>query len=557
MKYLYLSLTWLLIIVQGAKAQDLERMDDFSKRKLFELRGSFSITSNFYFSSREINQQNPFQYVLSGNPVLSIYGFDLPLAFTFANEDFTFTGPSNFQRLGASPYYKWVTVHAGYRNIAFSPYTLNNHNFLGGGVELNPGKWRLGFVYGRFVNAVAEDTTATQALPPSYRRTGYAFKIGYGTNDNYLDISVLNAQDDPNSIPDPVNSTITPAKNLAIGISGRRTFFKKLLWEFHFGSSAYTEDITASEVEPSRRGVPGFLGSLYQPHASTRFNFAGHTSITYREQAYSVKAEYMRVDPEYETMGSYFFNNDLERYTIAPTFSLWRGKLNVSGSVGLQRDNLLNNKAATTKRTIGSANLQWVPLPKFTINAQYGNYATQQDAGLINLNDTIRVFQVNHNINLTPTYMITGDRFYHNFVLSLGSQILVDRNIFTENFTESQTNNFNFNYRLKNNLVNYGLNAGLNYLTLNSEQAAITRYGISAGADKELFDNKLNLRLNGIFNLSEREGNRDGQVISGSFDIRYIPSQAHSFSIRSQAIINQTAADYEDYIISANYLFTL
>ena len=369
MKYLYrvLIIFWIGLISFSLKGQDLENLDDFSKRKFLELKGSFSISSNYYISSREYNQQNPFRYVLSGNPVLSIYGFDLPLSFTFANADFSVSGPGNFQRIGMSPYYKWIKIHAGYRNISFSPYTLNNHNFLGGGVELNPGKWRIGFMYGRFASANAEDTTASQALPPSYKRTGYSFKIGYGTPDNYVDISVLDAKDDPASIPDPVKSNITPAKNMAIGISTRQTIADRFIFELHLGASGYTEDITVAEVEASERDIPGFVSNIYQPYASTRLNYAGHTSLTYRQQAFSLKAEYMRIDPEYETMGSYYFNNDLERYTIAPAFSLWRGKVNVSGSFGLQRDNLLDNKAATTKRTIGSANLQLAPYSQCTI----------------------------------------------------------------------------------------------------------------------------------------------------------------------------------------------
>lgn len=554
MKYFYLTLiVFSLIQVNGIQAQNLENINEVAKRKFLDIKGSLSLTSNYFISSREFNQQNPFRYVISGNPVLSIYGFDLPLSFTFANSEFSATGPSNFQRVGASPYYKWIKIHAGYRNIAFNPYTLNNHNFLGAGVELNPGNLRVGFVYGRFVNAIAEDTTSSQVLPPSYRRMGYSFKIGYGSENNFFDISVLKAKDDPTSIPDPVQSEITPAENLAIGISTRLTFFKSIIWEFDGGVSAYTEDLLAGSIESIDQQIPPFVYDFFQPLASTRVNFAGNTSLTLQLTGFSLSAEYMRVDPEYETMGSYFFNNDLERYTIAPTIRLWKGKVNLSGSVGLQRDNLLNNKAATTERTIGSANLQLTPFPRFSLNAQYSNYATEQQSGLINLNDTVRIFQVNHNINVTPTYVITGDRFYHNFVLSVGSQMLVDKNIFTENFTESQTNNANFNYRLQNNRIDYGITTGLNYITLTSGQANITRYGLSLGFNKGFFDQKLNLRLNGMYNLSESENVSDGYVMNGSFDVQYNPSQFHSFAIRSQAILNRTTAEFQDYILSANY----
>jgi len=538
-------------------AQNLENIDEMSQRKFLELKGSFSIATNYYFSSRSYNQQNPFRYVLSGNPVLSVYGFDLPLSFTFANADFSVTGPSNFQRIGMSPYYKWIQIHAGYRNLSFSPYTLNNHVFLGGGVELTPGKWRIGVMYGRFNDAIEEDTTANQALPPTYRRTGYAVKVGYGTNDNYVEVSMLKAKDDPNSIAVPVNSDITPGENLAIGISTRQTIMKKLIWEFYGGTSAYTEDVTAGELESSEVDLPDWASNLFTPRVSTRINFAGHTSLTWKGKNYAIKGEYMRVDPEYETMGSYYFNNDLERYTLTPSVTLLQGKLNISGSLGLQHDNLLNNKAATTNRTIGSANLQVAPMPKLTINAQYSNYAIEQQSGLMNLNDTVRVFQVNHNINITPSYVIATERLYHNFVLSLGSQILVDKNIFTEAYSESQTNNFNFNYSLRNNSLLYGLSFGLNYLTLNAAQSDITRYGFSLGGEKDLFGEKVSIRLNGMYNLSQLRGASDGSVINGNLDIRYQFHEAHLLSVSGQAILNRTSQQYNDYILSANYTFRL
>lgn len=153
--------------------------------------------------------------------------------------------------------------------------------------------------------------------------------------------------------------------------------------------------------------------------------------------------------------------------------------------------------------------------------------------------------------------MISGDDYYHNFVLSIGRQTIVDKNVYTEQFTESRTNNANFNYSLRNNLINYGLEAGLNYLQLNSEQQSIARYGLSLGGDKDFFDKKLNIRLNGMYNFSQKDGNRDGNVINGSLDIRYRPNEAHNFSLRTQAIINQTSNAYQDYVISANYSFTL
>ncbi|WP_375577549.1 hypothetical protein ABWH96_10855 [Marivirga tractuosa] len=537
--------------------QNLENLDEITKRKFMEFKGSLTIGANFYHTTADRGQQNPFSYIISGTPVLSIYGFDLPLSFTFASQQFSVAGPNTdmFDRYGMSPYYKWVTVHAGYRNVSFSPYTLNNHNFLGGGFELKPGKWRIGFVYGRFTDAIEEDTTASNPLGPSYKRKGYAAKLGYGDNKNHIEFSFLKAKDDVNSIEQPTFTDISPAENLSVGLSGKLTFLKNFSIETHLGVSAFTEDITARELSAYEDLPLLNLRQFYQPKASSRVDFAGDVSLNFQQSWYSVKAQYMRIDPEYETMGSYYFNNDIERYTIAPNFTFWKGKLTLGGSIGIQQDNLLKDKAATTRRVISSTNMQVNPFPQFSVNAQYSNYATEQSSGLVKLNDTIRVFQVNHSISITPSYFIAKEQFYHTFVLALSKQTLQDKNRFTENYTESVTNNANFNYQLRNNQFAYTLSGGLNYLKLNNVSQELNRYGFSAGAEKGLWEEKVKLGLNGMYNISRADGQGDGFILTNTLNISYIPSPAHAFIIRGQSILNRTSFEYNDYMLSVNYNF--
>lgn len=88
-------------------------------------------------------------------------------------------------------------MHAGYRNVTFSPYTLADHTFLGGGVELNPGLLTSGAVYGRF-NRAMSSSIADPNIIPSFKSTGYAFKVGYGKSNNYVDLLVCAKRIDPN-----------------------------------------------------------------------------------------------------------------------------------------------------------------------------------------------------------------------------------------------------------------------------------------------------------------------------------------------------------------------
>ena len=67
--------------------------------------------SMIYDVSGIANRREPFSYLLSGNPNLSLYGWNIPISFAFSKEQKSFCQP--FNQFGMSPTYKWVTLHAG------------------------------------------------------------------------------------------------------------------------------------------------------------------------------------------------------------------------------------------------------------------------------------------------------------------------------------------------------------------------------------------------------------------------------------------------------------
>ena len=103
---------------------------------------------NFTGTNDSTHKSAPFVYYISGTLNTSAFGISFPVSYTFSKNNSDFSNP--FYRLGASPEYRWAKAHIGYRSISFSKFTLSGHNFLGGGLELNPGIFRFGAVYGRF-----------------------------------------------------------------------------------------------------------------------------------------------------------------------------------------------------------------------------------------------------------------------------------------------------------------------------------------------------------------------------------------------------------------------
>ncbi|MGE8377958.1 MAG: hypothetical protein ACN6PN_06385, partial [Sphingobacterium sp.] len=182
-------------ILGRAQAQELSNI---TKEKPFRFDGNVELRGMFYHASGIADRMEPVNYLISGSPTISLYGWRIPFSFTLSKKQSSFQQP--FNQFGLSPTYKWITLHAGYRNVTFSPYTLAGHTILGGGVELHPGKLRFGLMYGRLNRATVIDTASMSLVPYSFTRKGLAVKLGYGTSANFFDLNLLHAKDDSSSI---------------------------------------------------------------------------------------------------------------------------------------------------------------------------------------------------------------------------------------------------------------------------------------------------------------------------------------------------------------------
>jgi hypothetical protein len=196
---IYSSLFFLQLMLLNSmvSAQDINQIGN---QKPFTINGNFGIGAGTYSSSGIPPREREFSYLFNGAPVVSIYGVSFPFEIVVSDQQRGFRQP--FNQYGISPTYKWITIHAGWQSIMWSPFTMAGYNILGGGIELNPGKLRFGFVYGRFNKAIDVDPAQplTVLQTPAYERKGFSAKLGVGTERNHFDLIFLNAKDDANSI---------------------------------------------------------------------------------------------------------------------------------------------------------------------------------------------------------------------------------------------------------------------------------------------------------------------------------------------------------------------
>jgi hypothetical protein len=529
--FILVQVTALLLSIHVV-AQDLA---DIGKQKALTLSGGLHVRTIFYQANGIENRRNPFSYIISGAPVVTLYGISIPVSFVFSEQERSFRQP--FNQFGMSPTYKWVTVHAGYRNITFSPYTLAGHTMLGAGVELTPGIFRFGFMFGRLNRATAVDTTSGSLEPFSYTRRGYAVKAGIGKDNRYIDFSLVKARDDSTSArPDAFSrSLVTPAENVVFGVSSRITFLKKYYWEGDGGFSLYTNNLASrvrmDSLDLMPKVLTGTLGNLIHVNGSTEFYSAYQTAIGYRARVFSLRLQYRRVDPRYQSMGAYFFNNDVENITFSPTIVLWKGRFRFNSSIGVQRDNLQNQKQATSRRVIGSANISADFTEQFGVDLNFTNFTNSQRARIILLADSFLIAQTTRNLSITPRYIITSTAINHIFILSFNRMTLTDRSQ-RINAAENdiQSNNIFFNYQVSFNERNLTLSLNLNSTKLMLTSGKNSNEGITLGATKKLMDNKLLLGLNSSV-LRGTRGEGQSMILNNGIRADMQAGNMHRFNV--------------------------
>src|SRR4051812_26158627 len=102
--YQHCLVTALTISYTFSFAQDLARI---GKSNPLKVTGGVSANQIFYGASGIQNRRDPYSYFLSGNLNFNIYELNIPVSFTFSNQNISVQQP--FNQYSIHPTYKWVT----------------------------------------------------------------------------------------------------------------------------------------------------------------------------------------------------------------------------------------------------------------------------------------------------------------------------------------------------------------------------------------------------------------------------------------------------------------
>jgi hypothetical protein len=513
-----------------------------------QVNNQLSVSAEYYSVRGIDGRQLPLTYVFQGAPTVQIG--DTPVPFAFVLSSFSNSYQTPFNQIGTSPKYKWIQLHAGYRNINFSNFTLGGQRMLGAGVELTPGKFQLGFFWGVIRKAIDPDSTQNSTIPnggfffgPGYKRTGFGAKIGFGTKEkSNLTLSFFKGQDVVSSLDEQYRSLVQkPEANLVLGMAWKVKLSDRLSWLTDMALSAYTRNTEGDSIDLGDNNYAQTLGSVFMPMVSSQYLTALETGLMYQSPKVKTYLKYRRIDPDFKSMGIYFINSDLEEYSINPAFRI-NQKISVNGSVGLQRDNLRENKQRTTERLIYRAAIDWNPNAIFALGVNHSNFGISQNALAPNIADTTLLRQINTTYGVNPRLTFRNDRVVQVIMLNANYQEL--SNAFSGAFAPPNVSTLQATGAYSWNLIKHSMTftPSLTYVTVQSDAYSTESFGAAIGFNSPLRFIPVNAMTQTAIYSNIVNSEPSGSTWNTSLQLSYRLKNGMSFQAGGQYLKNTSTA---------------
>ncbi len=517
-----------------------QNLNELGKENALQLGGGVSLTQMAYWAQGIDQRRDPYSYFLTGNITPTLYGVALPFSFAVSNQSRSFQQP--FNQFSLHPSYKWATAHLGYTTMTFSPYTLNGHIFRGVGVELRPERFQVSAMYGQLRRAVPPDSLRNSV--PGFERWGFGLKAGYRQEQDYAELSIFHGEDKAESLPElPEAADLFPEENIAFGISLGKGLWQKVALQTEWALSALTRD-TRSDVLASNENS---WGGLFTPRTSTAYYQAWKAGVQYLMESYTVGVGYERIEPGYTTHGAYFFNNDLENYTVNATATWWGGKINASANGGIQRDNLDRSKISTMNRWVGSLSVSAAPSDQLTLSTTYSNFQsfTNIRSQFVDINqltpydnlDTLRFTQISQSLNLNANYQLPGSSQKRQFVsANVAVQDAAERQRDVVQNSGSRFYNLNTSYVISWTALQLSSSFAYNLNRNESQMMDLTTHGPSVSVNKTMMERKLRLTFTSAYNTSVSSGTSQFRIFTIRSNAGYTIQKKHQFNLGLAAI---------------------
>jgi hypothetical protein len=249
---------------------------------------------------------------------------------------------------------------------------------------------------------------------------------------------------------------------------------------------------------------------------------------------------YKRVDPEYRSMGAYFFQNDIEQVTVTPSLRLDSGRVSVNTSFGMQRDNLFRQRLVTSERLIGNVSLNWNPSQRFGLNASWANFGVTQNPTRVSP-DAELFKQVSNSWTVVPYINRISERSVRTVQL-VGVYQRLNSPVASINAAADQhtlVGAFVHSYTWVRKAIT--TTATLNYNNTVLPQGDVGSLGAGAGLAFPVLKRKVQLGVNGTYSSNHFNGEANGYTLSALGDIGVMVHKKGRLALQAVHMRNQAA----------------
>lgn len=553
------------MLAKTSLAQDIEQSvkeaKNLAKQSPLALTGSIGANTVFYHANGITPRRDPFYWTLNANLNFTLFNkVSVPFTALFTQREQKYTNGLDkfsqpFNQFGISPSYKGITVHAGYRSVEFSEYTLSGALFLGGGIEIKPQASLLSgaAVYGRFVKAMpANSTEGISISVPAYERMGGGAKIKLGNEQHYGEIIFLKIKDDVNSIPFDTALTSNPQENQIIALVTKQKVGEVVNVGIDFSYSALTKNLYEKSYKLESFN---YVNQIYAPRPSSTFNKAINAVLEFTPSNYKFGLKYKRIDPDYKSLGAIFLTNDVEEVSINASSTFLKNTLNVNVSSGLQHNNLDKNQVLTSRRFIVALSTAYTLNQHTNLNLNYSNFSSNTMQVKDVFTDSIQFIQLTQNGSFAFNYSFGGSKLKHNFSSSSSyMEAGGNKQALTTYLNET------LSYAMLMNEFKVGLTLSFIYNKGTNEGQGVNEgYGPNIGISKTLLKEKIKLMLSAGFQNTLINDDMVNKNNIYNFSFNYTLDKHQSFKLNCSYLEKQAvvlnAQQFSEFRGSLAYVY--
>ncbi|MDR1554048.1 MAG: hypothetical protein LBS69_11400 [Prevotellaceae bacterium] len=522
-----------------AQTVNVEDIGGIFKNKAFTFTGGLSAGSIFYSGNQQSGRQN-WTYYINGNLNTSIYGqINIPISINLTNLGKNVSYPSMPNRLSLHPTYKWITGHIGDVSMSFSSYTLNGHQFTGGGLDLNPGKFKISIMGGRLLKAI-DYSAERPSLMPNYKRFGYGIKTQYDVEKYSFGLTYFGAKDTKNQQMENVLDSlgIKPMQNSVIGIDFRLSLLKNVTLITEYAMSFLTHDIRApKDYEAS------FVANIFGNKTSTGIYNAFNSKLNWQLAKNTIGIGYERIDPDYKTLGAYYFNSDYENIILNYARPFLKGdKANIAVNFGVQRDDLKNQNDRKNTRYAGSVNLNYTPSETLHMSANYSTFQSYRNLkSQFDYINEISPYDNMDTLNYTQLSQTLDGSFTYNFKQTENHNQRMNLTVSYQESADRQGDvslqgnvsrflNSSLIYSLSLPKKGINLTASANYSYTYGGLSESHTFGPMLGITSVFFDKKLTTGFSTSYNLNLNDGKTQIKVFNLRCNAAIVVLKKHNIS---------------------------